>query len=265
MAHGDAAAADGMAVVSGTADRRQGYDEINLTRDYVAGRLRTDFSNIAGGAVPVTAGGTGATNAADALTALGAQPALGYTPVKTGSANNIQLKWSGTQVQCVVDATTFPLQLAGHAIDTNGGTINTDGGNLSVAGGILISTGGRNSQVSSNYVAAYFNGDGTLRASASVRSSKQNIQPVVYPLDLLQRIGPVKFRYKSAVAELGDDAPTEVGFIADDFVDAGIPEFTYTNADGDLQGLHYEKIVAALWSIVQQQQARIAALEAKVQ
>lgn len=36
MANGDEAAAEGMAVVSGDADRRMGYDEINLTRDYVA-------------------------------------------------------------------------------------------------------------------------------------------------------------------------------------------------------------------------------------
>lgn len=38
MANGDAAAAAGMDVVPGTADRRQGYDEINKTRDYIAGR-----------------------------------------------------------------------------------------------------------------------------------------------------------------------------------------------------------------------------------
>lgn len=38
MANGDAAAAAGMDVVSGTADRRQGYDEVNKTRDYIAER-----------------------------------------------------------------------------------------------------------------------------------------------------------------------------------------------------------------------------------
>jgi hypothetical protein len=38
MANGDAAAAAGMDVVPATADRRQGYDEINKTRDYLADR-----------------------------------------------------------------------------------------------------------------------------------------------------------------------------------------------------------------------------------
>lgn len=36
MPNGDAAAAAGMDVVSGTADRRNGYDEDNKTRDYIA-------------------------------------------------------------------------------------------------------------------------------------------------------------------------------------------------------------------------------------
>jgi len=36
MANGDAAAAAGMDTVAGTADLRQGYDEINKTRDYQA-------------------------------------------------------------------------------------------------------------------------------------------------------------------------------------------------------------------------------------
>lgn len=39
MANGDAAALKGMAVVSGTADRRLGYDEINKSRDYIAAEI----------------------------------------------------------------------------------------------------------------------------------------------------------------------------------------------------------------------------------
>lgn len=67
MATGDDAIAAGMDVVSGTADRRQGYDEINKTRDYIAQRTST--------VQPVSKGGTGATNAATARTNLGAAAA----------------------------------------------------------------------------------------------------------------------------------------------------------------------------------------------
>jgi hypothetical protein len=42
MANGDAAIASGMDVVLATDDRRQGYDEINKTRDYIATRVTWD-------------------------------------------------------------------------------------------------------------------------------------------------------------------------------------------------------------------------------
>lgn len=40
MANGDAAAAAGMDIVPGTAPVRNGYDEINKSRDYVANYAR---------------------------------------------------------------------------------------------------------------------------------------------------------------------------------------------------------------------------------
>lgn len=63
MATGDDAIAAGMDVVPGTADRRQGYDEINKTRDYIAQRTNA--------VTPISKGGTGASNASAARTALG--------------------------------------------------------------------------------------------------------------------------------------------------------------------------------------------------
>lgn len=47
MANGDIAAAAGLAVVAGTADRRMGYDEINKTRDYVANEMAARTSGLA--------------------------------------------------------------------------------------------------------------------------------------------------------------------------------------------------------------------------
>lgn len=48
MANGDAAAAKGMDVVAGSADRRLGYDEINKTRDYVAAEIDARTAAVAG-------------------------------------------------------------------------------------------------------------------------------------------------------------------------------------------------------------------------
>jgi hypothetical protein len=63
MANGDIAAGAGWPIVPSTALVKMGYDEINLTRD------------LAAGVTPVTRGGTGATNAAEAVANLGAVPA----------------------------------------------------------------------------------------------------------------------------------------------------------------------------------------------
>jgi hypothetical protein len=41
MAIGDAAAAQGLDIMDGTEDRRDGWQEINLTRDYLAGRTES--------------------------------------------------------------------------------------------------------------------------------------------------------------------------------------------------------------------------------
>ncbi|SDT69429.1 hypothetical protein [Jiangella sp. DSM 45060] len=62
MANGDDAAAVGYDTVAGSEDIRQAYDEINVTRDYIA-RHRTDGTHradqITSGFLPVKRGGTG--------------------------------------------------------------------------------------------------------------------------------------------------------------------------------------------------------------
>lgn len=65
MANGDAAAAVGMDTVAGTEDIRQGYDEINKSRDYIANHI-TDGAHranqITTGTLAVARGGTGRSN-----------------------------------------------------------------------------------------------------------------------------------------------------------------------------------------------------------
>lgn len=62
MANGDDAAAVGYDTVAGSEDIRQAYDEINVTRDYLA-QHRTDGTHranqITSGVIPVKHGGTG--------------------------------------------------------------------------------------------------------------------------------------------------------------------------------------------------------------
>ena len=83
MANGDSAAAAGFPVVPETALVKMGYDEINLTRDLVAGTT------------PIVRGGTGATTAPQALTNLAAVP-MSQVYNGTGSVGNKIPRYDGS-------------------------------------------------------------------------------------------------------------------------------------------------------------------------
>lgn len=259
MANGDSAAAAGMDVVPGTADRRNGYDEINKTRDYLANHETSGGHPLANmsGILPVAKGGTGAANAQDA------RDSLAVVENQSGSGNRIRLFWTGSALQLTIDSTVIGTIPAGVS------NIQFKGTNYEAGAGVLISTGGRDTTVSSSYHAAYWNGDGTLRSTPSARATKQNIKPWLMDLDTFRGIGPVIFRYKSAVKTIGQAAPYEAGFIGEDFKAAGLEYFTWPNPDGTLGGIHYEKLAVALWSVVQQLDAQhaeqIAALTKRIE
>jgi hypothetical protein len=62
MANGDLAASVGMDTVAGSEDKREGYDEINKSRDYLAAHRLTgshSAGQITSGTLPVARGGTG--------------------------------------------------------------------------------------------------------------------------------------------------------------------------------------------------------------
>ena len=94
MANGDAAAALGFDIVAPTDDVREGYSEINKSRDYIAEDITSgtrSAAQITSGifspdrlpVIAVAKGGTDATNAADARTNLGAAPATDITALQT--------------------------------------------------------------------------------------------------------------------------------------------------------------------------------------
>lgn len=65
-------------------------------------------SQITSGTLPITRGGTGATSASDALSKLGAQPNLGFTPVQQGGGsgqkdNKIYIGWTDSYLKAQVD------------------------------------------------------------------------------------------------------------------------------------------------------------------
>ncbi|CNL18553.1 Uncharacterised protein [Mycobacterium tuberculosis] len=95
--------------------------------------------------------------------------------------------------------------------------------------------------VTSSYVAVFRNGDGRIGISPSARKFKKDITPRTYTLDDLHRIRVVSYRLRSWV--FGDeDAPVDVGVIAEELIDGGLSEFVVFDDEGKPLSVHYERL-----------------------
>ena len=233
MANGDDAAAAGMDVVAGTADRRQGYDEINKTRDYIAQRTSA--------VQPVAKGGTGATNAADARTNLDA--------AKTAHTHRIDDVYTSDGTQKYGTALQAQLSAMQSSLEVQIGSKVSNGANVTF--GDIYTPAGRSNPVSVGWVSAALGGDGRLGASPSAARFKQDITPRTYSLDDIDRITIVTYRLIEAVEQLGDDARVEVGVIAEQLVEAGFPEFVVFGDDGQPFTVEYGRMVTVALSGIQ--------------
>ena len=94
---------------------------------------------------------------------------------------------------------------------------------------------------------------GGVFTNSSSRSRKENIADLGYDeaVDTLTALEPVRYNY------INDREESYVGFIAED-----VPDLVATN---DREGLSAMDIVAVLTKVVQEQQKRIEALEAKLE
>lgn len=227
MANGDTAAAAGMDVVPAAADARLGYDEINKTRDYVVTKGMPAV-------VTVARGGTGATTAAAARTALG-------FPTMTASAiaDTLMTRGSGgrTNVGTPVDPTNAATK--GYVDGAIGGKASLG---ADVSFGHIYSPAGRASPVVTSYVSAYFNSDGRLGIDPSAAKFKQDIAPHQWTLEQLLAIELISYRLIAAVDELGDDAPTLYGVTCEQLLEAGLAEFVVFDSSGAPLTVAYDKL-----------------------
>jgi hypothetical protein len=254
MAIGDAAAAAGLTVFPSSQDWRLGYQNDNQRGDDLANHITSGGHNLANmtGTLPQSKGGTGGTDAPSARTALGITAA--NTPSGTGSNVQADLNYLASTKANAGGTWTGPVNAAGSVV------ASADIGCV----GRLQGVGSRSFTVVSSWVSAALDGSGYLGIMPSVRSAKQDISPWTMDLDTFKGLGTKTFRLKATV-EADPDAPYDLGMIADDFVDAGLGELVFNDPiTGDLAGLHYERLTVPLWSVVQQQQALIEQLAARV-
>lgn len=227
MPTGDDALAAGMDVVDPATDLvKDGADEINKTRDYIAQRT-SDVT-------PVSEGGTGATNATAARMNLDA--------AKTDHLHLISQVYAldgvtpyATALQAALNAmTAASLQKAG---DT-------------MTGNLWVPTA-RATPVTTSFVAAYLNGDGRLGATPSAAKYKRDIED--YDGSVLG--------LRAVTYVLKDDplGTVRLGIVADEAND--IEPFLVVHEDGEVESFKYELLAVGLLREVQRLAARIDELE----
>lgn len=137
----------------------------------------------------------------------------------------------------------------------------TVGGSVPVTGDVFIPN---RTPVVSGYFGLWVNSDGRIGISSSARRYKQDIAPHAYTLDQIALIQIVNYRLITAVALLGDAARVEVGVVAEQLIDAGMPEFVAFNADGTTESVAYERLNLVAIAGVQQLIGRVRSIEARL-
>jgi hypothetical protein len=116
----------------------------------------------------------------------------------------------------------------------------------------------------------FIDSTGKMGGISSLRASKNNITNIT-DASWLYQISPVTFNYRKRDKDENylDEVESEIqyGLIAED-VEAIKPEFCiYVEKDGQqvLQGIHYDRMISPLIKALQQQQALITALTARIE
>ncbi len=145
-----------------------------------------------------------------------------------------------------------------------GGDVNA-GADVNVVGDIY-SPHARITPVVTSYVGAWINSDGRIGASASSAVYKQDFTPAdTDPMvEAILTIALLRFRYIEAVKELGDDAPFELGAIAEYLETTPLREYVYRDSNGEVMGISYERLTIPLVATVQSLNARLTDAEATV-
>jgi len=100
---------------------------------------------------------------------------------------------------------------------------------------------------------------GLFQRSTSSQRYKENIEPLAYGLNEVQKIKPVTFTSKG-------DEPGErfAGLIAEDLDEQGLTEFVVYDDENKPDAIHYGNLVALAFKAIQELEAKVASLEAQL-
>lgn len=102
--------------------------------------------------------------------------------------------------------------------------------------------------------------DGTLSRQSSSLKYKEQVEDMTYGLDNVMELRPVTYKGKAEA----DGKKRFGGLVAEEVHDAGLHEFVVYNADNEPDALHYGNMVALAFKAIQELNAKVEALEARV-
>lgn len=118
-------------------------------------------------------------------------------------------------------------------------------------------------------------GLGTLRAvftlsdnrmgfSSSSQRFKEQVSAYQFDADAVRGMIPVRFKYRKAVEEQGDDAIWHYGFIAEQAEQGGLTELVQYDKDGLVEYFAYERMCVAQQQLIRDLYEKVEALEARL-
>jgi hypothetical protein len=107
-------------------------------------------------------------------------------------------------------------------------------------------------------LAVYITSSGQLGVQPSSERYKADIEPLGNRTERLSELRPVSFKYRN-----DPSGTVQYGLVAEE-VARVYPELVVRGADGRINGVRYEELTPLLLHEVQQQQAQIAALNARL-
>lgn len=255
MANGDDAIAGGLDVVPATADRRNGYDEINKTRDYVA---RVNTARIAADNTKVDKPSDGASMARREP---GSAHVIGF--YTTGDSTLYFRPEPSTaiydrRVAMYNELPTIPSDVArtpavqaaqSRADEANGNGIAARQGNLY--------TDSYNRQLGGTRRTAWLQDNGQLGYAASSERYKRNLLPQDVTDEQVAVLALVSYQWNP---DITDSEHREVGLIAERLEEAGLGWACFYGENG-VEGINYEMVGLALLPAVQRLMARVTKLE----
>lgn len=111
------------------------------------------------------------------------------------------------------------------------------------------------------YTATWTHQDGTMGTAPSSERFKTDIEPARLDVGALERAEVVTYRYRDAVANLGDEAATVLGVIAEQMIDAGLGHAVTYDAEGQPFTVEDRPLLYTLLAGYQALATRVAGLE----